>query len=147
MERNTSDRKAFGIALAIAAAMLLGGAGVGVAVLAAGGGAGHPVRAATASADPGLDLRTVPASVAGHYHAAAEHPGVYAEVPCFCGCEAMLEHRSLLDCFVRPQGGWEPHAAGCAVCLDESVMLRSMFARGLPTDEIRAEIVDAYTAT
>jgi hypothetical protein len=123
--------------------MILAGGGLGIAVLAAGTGRAP----AAPAADPGLDLMTVPSSVADHYHAAATHGSVYSEVPCFCGCETMLAHRSLLDCFVRPQGGWEPHAAGCAVCLDESDVIRSRLADGIPVEQIRAEIVATYTGT
>lgn len=146
MDQATRPRAGFALAVAIAAGMVLASAGAGVALLAAGGH-GSPSRVMATTVDEGLDLLTVPASVAGHYHAAAGHPGAYAEVPCFCGCEAMLGHRSLLDCFVRPEGGWEPHAAGCVVCLDESEMLRTVLAGGSPPGEIRAAIVDAYTAT
>jgi hypothetical protein len=87
----------------------------------------------------------MPHRTAEHYRFAAAHAGVYEQVPCFCGCEAMLAHRSLLDCFVRPEGGWERHASACSVCLDESEMVRSMLARGSPTERIRSEIVAAYT--
>jgi hypothetical protein len=145
MDQATRPRGGFALAVVIAAGMVLASAGAGVALLAAGGHV-SPSRGMTTAVDDGLDLLTVPASVAGHYHAASEDPDVYAEVPCFCGCEAMLGHRSLLDCFVRPQGGWEPHAAGCAVCLDEGEMLQTMLAGGSTPGEIRAEIVDAYTS-
>ncbi|HSJ50422.1 MAG TPA: PCYCGC motif-containing (lipo)protein [Actinomycetota bacterium] len=146
MDRVANDRRAFGIALAIALSMVLTSAGAGAALLAGGAHGAHPRGPAPMAADPGLDLLTLPAPVAEHYLAAADHPNAYSEVPCFCGCEAMLDHRSLLDCFVRPAGGWEPHAAGCVVCLDESVMVRSMLARGSPISEIRSTVVDAYTA-
>jgi hypothetical protein len=70
---------------------------------------------------------------------------VYSEVPCFCGCDATLDHRFLLDCFVRPDGRWEAHASGCGVCLEEGRMIRSMLAGGSATAEIRAEVIDAFT--
>jgi hypothetical protein len=92
-----------------------------------------------------IDLADLAPSVAAHYHLAAEHPRAFGQVPCFCGCEATLDHRSLLDCFVRPGGGWERHASGCAVCIDESEMVRTMLARGSPVSLIRAEVIAAYT--
>lgn len=126
----------------VAVILLAGGATMG-AVLMRGGHQG-PM---TMRVAPGgtLDLATVSDPLAQHYRFAAAHPHEYAQVPCFCGCEATLEHRSLLDCFVRPQGGWEAHAAGCAVCIQESAMLRSMLADGAAPAQIRAEIVARFT--
>jgi uncharacterized protein with PCYCGC motif len=93
----------------------------------------------------GLMLNTVPPEIATHYHFADAHPSVYEQVPCFCGCDQMLGHRSLLDCFVRPDGsGWEPHASGCGVCIQESQMIRRMLARGVSPNQISDTIVAHY---
>lgn len=73
----------------------------------------------------------VPEAVAVLYRAAHEHADIYAEVPCFCGCEAMLGHRHLLDCFARPNGGWEAHALGCGVCLGEAQQVEDLLAIGI----------------
>jgi len=50
------------------------------------------------------------------YEAAARHPEVLGQVPCFCGC-SRLGHRSNRDCFVstRDAGGsvaWDAHGMG-----------------------------------
>jgi len=50
------------------------------------------------------------------YEAAARHPEVLGQVPCFCGC-SRLGHRSNRDCFVSPReaGGsvaWDAHGMG-----------------------------------
>lgn len=37
------------------------------------------------------------------YQIAREIPEILAQIPCFCGCEAM-GHESLLDCFVDEHG-------------------------------------------
>ncbi len=133
---------AFAIAIALVGAIVLAAGGLGAFVLMRGDTDAPALRVA-----PGgeLDLSTVSEPIATHYRFAAAHPRTYRQVPCFCGCEEALEHRSLLDCFVRPQGGWEAHAAGCAVCVQESEILRSRLADGASPAEIRAEIVDRYT--
>lgn len=78
-----------------------------------------------------VDPADVPETVAVLYRAAHEHADIYAEVPCFCGCEAMLGHRHLLDCFARPDGGWEAHALGCGVCLGEARQVEDLLAAGI----------------
>lgn len=134
------------ITLALAAA---------VAVIVAGGliGLGFGMRVDPESMGPqtpmasgsdGFTLANVPAHVADHYRAAREAGGAYQAVPCFCGCEATLGHRNLYECFVMRDGAWEPHAAGCAVCIDESVRIQRMRERGLPHDLMRERIVDAF---
>lgn len=89
-----------------------------------------------------IDPADVPESVAVLYRAAHEHAEIYEAVPCFCGCEAMLGHRHLLDCFARPDGGWEAHALGCGVCLGEARQVEELRVAGI-TDlgEIRAAVV------
>ena len=70
------------------------------------------------------------------YRAAAADPEGFAAVACYCGCEAFLDHRHLLDCFVRPGGGWERHATGCAVCMAEARDVIDMRNDGIPLEEI-----------
>lgn len=92
-----------------------------------------PAAADMVTVAPGglVDPEDVPAAVAVLYRAAHEHAEIYAEVPCFCGCEAMLGHRHLLDCFARPNGGWEAHALGCGVCLGEAQQVEDLLAAGI----------------
>lgn len=78
------------------------------------------------------------------YHAVAADEGAIAEVRCYCGCEAMLDHRSLLDCFVRPDGGWERHAVGCGVCQAEAEQVLAARAAGTPIDQIIDDIDATY---
>ena len=89
-----------------------------------------------------IDPEDVPESVAVLYRAAHEHAEIYQAVPCFCGCEAMLGHRHLLDCFARPEGGWEAHALGCGVCLGEAQQIEELLAAGITSPgQIRAAVV------
>lgn len=83
-----------------------------------------------------IDPAAVPDSVAVMYSAAFAHSEIYENVPCFCGCDAMLGHRHLLDCFARPEGGWEAHAIGCGVCLGEAQQVDELLADGV-TDPLR----------
>lgn len=133
--------RGFVIAAVVSVVMLVAIAGTVVAVLLSG--PHEPMM----SVAPGgaVELSSLSDDLAEHYLAAARNPDVYAGVPCFCGCEATLEHRSLLDCFVRPAGGWERHASGCAVCVNESRIVRSMLADGTGVGAIRAEIVATYS--
>lgn len=85
----------------------------------------------------------IPDSLKAVYHGAEEHQDTYQAVPCFCGCEAMLGHRHLGDCFLRPDGsGYEAHALGCGVCVGEALQVLELIERGI-TDhsEIRQAVV------
>jgi Protein of unknown function with PCYCGC motif len=93
----------------------------------------------------GFMLSTLSGKMTSHYHFADAHPSMYEQVPCFCGCDQMLGHRSLLDCFVKADGsGWEAHASGCDVCIRESEMVRRMLDHGIPPDQIADTIVAHY---
>lgn len=72
-------------------------------------------------------------------------PAGLLRIRCFCGCAKGLEHRHLLDCFVRPDGsGWESHATGCAVCQGEARMALRMLEEGTSIDEVRRRIVEEF---
>lgn len=97
---------------------------------------------------PGGVLRAgeVPEALVVWYQGAERHPDVFAEVPCFCGCAAMLDHRHLLDCFVRADGdGWEAHALGCGVCLGEAEQVLGLVAEGVETPQIVEAIVERWS--
>lgn len=89
-----------------------------------------------------LDPEVVSDPLAANYHSAEAHSEAFAAVPCYCGCEEMLDHRHLLDCFIRADGtGWEAHAAGCEVCLGEAEQVAGLIAAGVTDiDEIRAAV-------
>lgn len=94
-----------------------------------------------------IDPSEVPEVIAVHYRAAFANPEIFAGVPCFCGCDEMLGHRHLLDCFARPDGGgWEAHAAGCGVCLGEAEQIEILLAQGV-TDPavIRAAVIERWS--
>ena len=79
------------------------------------------------------------------YRAALAQPVLLASLACYCGCARLqTPHASLLECFVRPNGAFEPHASGCAVCQDEAIDARRLAAQSLPADQIRREIDARY---
>jgi len=78
------------------------------------------------------------------YFDVAADPEAFTAVRCYCGCEAMLDHRHLLDCFERPDGGWERHAVGCAVCQLEARDVLAGRAAGQPITDIITEIDRTY---
>jgi len=93
-----------------------------------------------------VEFASLPAVQQELYRAAAADPEAFEAVACYCGCEASLDHRRLLDCFVRPDGGWERHATGCAVCLAEARDVMGLRADGTPISEIVRHIDDRYGA-
>jgi len=132
--------------LVAAIALILTGGLAGVAMGAHGDtGMSMGTTAAAEAAPMAFTLDSVPMDMAAHYHFAAAHPNAYGMIPCFCGCEATLDHRSLHDCFVRPDGaGWEVHASGCAVCIDESTTARRMLRQGRSNAEVRDAVLADY---
>lgn len=129
-------------------ALMLAGAVVIVTACAPDGTDASVVRdgpVALGLAVPALDLEDVPASIADHYEFAGANRDVYDEVPCFCGCEESIGHRNLTACFVRSDGtGWDAHAAGCAVCVDESIAVRRLMADGAGVPTIRDAIITEF---
>lgn len=91
-----------------------------------------------------VDLATLPSEHQVLYEAAAADREAFTQVRCYCGCEDFLAHRYLLDCFERPEGGWERHATGCAVCLAEAEEVIEQRAAGTPLDEIIRRIDNRY---
>lgn len=107
-----------------------------------------PAQEEMVAVSPGgtVDITTLPASVQELYLAAEADPEAFAAVPCHCGCEAMLGHRHLGDCFVRPDGGWERHAVGCGICQAEARDVVAAREAGTPIDQIRRDIDIDYGA-
>lgn len=107
-----------------------------------------------AVAPPGVLLPDdVPPALVEFYDAAQTHMATFEAIPCFCGCEEMLGHRHLGDCFVRPDGsGLEAHALGCGVCLGEAAQVMALIDAGVvDVGEIEAAVVarwgDPYSTT
>jgi hypothetical protein len=142
------------VVLVASAMIVLAGGAVGLSMgMHAHGGSAHPmdgsqvtVPAGDARAASAFTLAGLSPEIAGHYRFAHDHPMPYRAVPCYCGCEATLDHQNLYRCFVTDTGAWEVHASGCAVCTEESAMVRAMLARGAGVQRIHDAIVARFGA-
>lgn len=95
------------------------------------------------TASGGYSLEGLPPETVLNYEYAAAHPEHASRIPCYCGCES-LEHRSLLDCFVKPDGGWEPHATYCGVCRQEATEMEAMLNGGASIESVRIQIDERF---
>jgi Protein of unknown function with PCYCGC motif len=65
--------------------------------------------------------------------------------PCYCGCMQMahngrLHKRGLLDCFIKEDGSYEVHGSTCEMCVNDTLLVKSLVAQGKTHDEIKAVI-------
>lgn len=109
-------------------------------------GSGHETPSMMQVAPGGeVTLASLPGEHQVVYEAAAADEEAMTQVRCYCGCESFLDHRQLLDCFVRSDGGWEQHATGCAVCIAEAEEVLEMRANGDDLDQIIERIDRRYS--
>lgn len=99
----------------------------------------HANSAAGSAADTGAARTTLdPALFQGEvreaYLAAERYPSVLVQLHCYCGCDKVEGHRSLLDCYR------DRHATTCPVCMGEAVMAAKMTGEGAPVEQIRDAI-------
>jgi hypothetical protein len=83
------------------------------------------------------DIRTQEA-----YAFAIARPDVADWMPCYCGCVAM-DHRNNTDCYLKPRENGMPvvfdeHASYCGVCVDITLLSKTMIGEGKSLPEIRA---------
>lgn len=141
------------VALALAAPVLVAALVVAVVAVVVGTGGGDAAdatahRTGTGLAAAPLDLAAVSPGIAGHFTYAKAHQDAYRQIPCYCGCEEFLGHRHLYDCFVRADGkGWDAHAAGCGVCIGESVTARRLLDEGQDPAAVRAAVIEQFGST
>lgn len=70
---------------------------------------------------------------------------------CYCGCAGMqhsdklLSHRSLKDCYLKPDGSYEPHASECKLCNDITLEARDLLMKGYSLKDVRKIIDDEYS--
>lgn len=122
--------------------VLAGGAVVVLAVLYFGLGAwyGHSSSEGAAwgnvtTLDPAL--YTGPAHEA--YRVARDHPGLLAQLHCYCGCDRVHGHTNLLDCFRDTHGGH------CAICVGEAIDAERLYKAGTPVEQIRDALRQRYS--
>lgn len=137
------DRSGYGWIIAVELAIVLF-VGLGVASLIRGASAADPDHALHSPTAVTVSLGMLPTEIATAYQYAAEHAGQFSQIPCFCGCVRSLGHRNLEDCFVTPDGAWDAHASGCAVCTLEAASARELIATGTDMALVRQTIIDRY---
>ncbi len=70
---------------------------------------------------------------------------------CYCGCAGMqhsdklLSHRSLKDCYIKPDGSYEPHASECKLCNDITLEARDLLMTGSSLKDVREKIDNEYS--
>jgi hypothetical protein len=97
------------------------------------------------SAPAAFALDGLPEATVHNYHFIESEPDLASSIPCYCGCHS-LSHRSLLDCYLRPEGGYEQHASGCGICGMEADSVEQMLASGRDPETIRAAIDAEYSS-
>jgi hypothetical protein len=85
-----------------------------------------------------LDPALFEGKVHDAYLAAARYPAVLVQLHCYCGCDKVEGHRSLLDCYR------DRHATTCPVCIGEALMAAKMTGDGAPVEQIRDAIRTRY---
>ncbi|KAB2947695.1 MAG: hypothetical protein MPEBLZ_02719 [Candidatus Methanoperedens nitroreducens] len=89
--------------------------------------------------------------VAEAYIFAAQNQDKVMYLACYCGCAGMqhsdklLSHKSLKDCYIKPDGSYEPHASECKLCNDITLEARDMLMTGSSLKDVRKKIDDEYS--
>jgi Protein of unknown function with PCYCGC motif len=73
------------------------------------------------------------------YRIAREHPGLLAQLHCYCGCDRVLGHNNLLDCYR------DSHGSRCAICVGEAIDAEHMYKMGTPVEQIRDALRQRYS--
>ncbi len=98
---------------------------------------------------PGFALKT--GRVAEAYIFAAQNRDKVMYLACYCGCAGMqhsdklLSHKSLKDCYIKPDGSYEPHASECKLCNDITLEARDMLMTGYSLKDVRTKIDNEYS--
>ncbi|MCX9075323.1 MAG: hypothetical protein OIN88_11825, partial [Candidatus Methanoperedens sp.] len=89
--------------------------------------------------------------VAEAYIFAVQNQDKLTYLACYCGCAGMqhsdklLSHKSLKDCYIKPDGSYEPHASECKLCNDITLEARDLLMTGYSLKDVRKKIDDEYS--
>jgi hypothetical protein len=99
-------------------------------------------RDVSANPNQNSSLTLDPAAFAGQtrdaYQIARDEPALLVQLHCYCGCDKVLGHRNLLDCFR------DKHAASCATCMGEAIDGNQMATHGSPVEQIHDALRTRY---
>ncbi|MEQ1874575.1 MAG: PCYCGC motif-containing (lipo)protein [Ilumatobacteraceae bacterium] len=141
---NRRDRSRFSGRVAAQLTVLLL-VGLGIALMIRGASAADANRAVTVPTAVTVSLASLPSEMSSMYQYAADHADHFATIPCYCGCDNSLGHRSLEDCFVTAEGGWDAHASGCGVCSAEATTAKELLDDdGVAAADVRQQVIDRY---
>lgn len=90
-------------------------------------------------------------TVSEAYIFAMQNPDIVKYIACYCGCgnmqdsDILMTHKSLKDCYIKPDGSLEPHAAECKLCNDITLIVRAMSMNKYSLKDIRKVIDDDYS--
>ena len=85
-----------------------------------------------------LDPQEFQGNVREAYEVAERDPALLAQLHCYCGCDKLLGHKNLLDCYR------DTHASRCAICMGEALDAEPMANRGMPIEQIRDALRARY---
>lgn len=77
------------------------------------------------------------------YRLAVREAEFLSKLPCYCGC-VDVGHASLKECFIKPDGRFEEHGAGCDLCGQIALDAAALKAQGLSLREIRTRLEAKY---
>ena len=141
------SKRAFFAVLAAMVALVIGATLLVVTIAGSGEGSATSAGVSVHRMTPPLNLSSVSEPVAGHYRYAKSHMAEFRQVPCWCGCQQFLGHHDLADCFVRADGKWEAHAAGCGVCIGEATIAERMLGEGRSAADVKATVDSQFGST
>jgi hypothetical protein len=109
----------------------------------------------TVTVNPTSDLSRLPSyafadtDVTKAYLFATEHPEVLTGVECHCGCmekpvDGRVHTRGLIDCYLREDGTYDPHAADCPRCVQDTLEAKTLFEKGMSRDAINQTLEAHY---
>ncbi|CAG1004836.1 MAG: hypothetical protein OIN86_00415 [Candidatus Methanoperedens sp.] len=89
--------------------------------------------------------------VAEAYIFAAQNQDKVMYLSCYCGCadmqhsDKLISHKSLKDCYIKPDGSYEPHASECKLCNDITLDARDLLMTGSSLKDVRTKIDNEYS--
>jgi hypothetical protein len=78
------------------------------------------------------------------YRIATAIPEILEKIPCYCSC-FRINHISVKNCFIKPNGEYSPHGSNCTICMHIVMDVYKMYKKGVNIRDIRNNI-DLYYA-
>jgi hypothetical protein len=80
------------------------------------------------------------------YQSAVANQDLFMKMPCYCGCGThAIAHHNLNECFIKPDGTYESHAAGCQICIKIAADVVKWQSQGLSAKDIRQNVDSKYS--